>query len=162
MIDFFINYVFKVLCGLPEPSSKDMQDMTKERVQACTGFAQRSSPLLMKLHRAEHVVQLSSVPEQSRCAVTGVALTRQTGVQLMCKEFHICVHTDIMNKWFHYFRLRYFPKYMCGLILDWIKCQPWHMHDRNLDISHLMNSHWVHTYKRMYAESLTVLGRCVD
>ena len=158
MIDFFIVYVFKVLCNLPEPNCKDMQAMTAERVRVCSEFAKRSSPLLMKLHRSEHVTQLNSVPENSRCAVTGVHLERNNGVQILSDTFHVCVHADVMNKWFHYFRLRHFPHYMCGLILEWVKRQPWYLHNRNIDISALSGSHWVHTYKRMYAESIAVLS----
>ncbi len=155
MIDFFIVYVFKVLCNLPEPNNKDMQAMTAERVRVCAAFAKKSSDILMRLHRSENVTQINSVPENARCCVTGVPL--ETGVQLIGDDFHVCLHVDVMQKWFHYFRLRHFPLYMCGLIRDWIKRQPWYVHTHNIDISQLTGSHWVHTYKRMYAESVAAL-----
>lgn len=156
MIDFFIVYIYKVLCDLPEPNNKDMQAMTSERVRACTLFAKKSSPILLKLHRSKCVTQVNSVPENSRCCVTGVLL-EGAGVQLIGEEFHVCVHTEIVHKWFHYFRLRHFPQYMCGIVREWIKRQPWYVHTHNVDISHLTGSHWVHTYKRMYTESLVAL-----
>ena len=157
-MDFFIVYVYKVLCDLPEPNSKEFQAMTDERVRVCSAFAKRSSPLLMKLHRCNEVRQINSVPEHSRCAVMGVQLNRHSGVQLVSEDFHICLSTPIMQKWFHYFRLRHFPRYMCGLVLEWLKREPWFSHHRTFDPSRLLSSHWVHTYKKMYKESITALS----
>lgn len=153
-------YVYKVLCELPEPNSKEFQAMTSERARVCSEYAKRSSPLLMKLHRSSEVRQINGVPENSRCAVTGVPLNRHSGVQLISDEFHICVDAQVMHKWFHYFRLRHFPMYVCGLVLEWLKRQPWFVHHHTFDPSRLMTSHWVHTYKKMYKESVTALSSC--
>ena len=132
--------------------------MTKERARVCSDFAKKSSPLLLKLHECASVIQVNNVPENSRCAVTGVQLTRFSGAQLVTENMHICLDTSVMYKWFHYFRLRHFPRYMCGLILDWLKCQPWFVHTRTLDSTRLITSHWVHTYKKMYSESVIALS----
>ena len=34
-MDFFMTYVCKVICGQPEPNSKEMQEMTQARLEAC-------------------------------------------------------------------------------------------------------------------------------
>ena len=41
-MDFFISYVCKVIYGQPEPNSKEMQEMTDERVRVCTDFSKRA------------------------------------------------------------------------------------------------------------------------
>jgi hypothetical protein len=155
-MDFFVVYVYKVLCGQPEPNTKEMQTMTDERVSACVNFAKKSSPHLLTLHHCTKVIQINSVPLLSHCCSTGKRLN-EDGVQLIMGDSHVCLHRDIAAKWFHYYRLRHFPKFMCGLILEWIKDQPWYFENKVFDVYRLLNSHWVDTYKRMYAESLQIL-----
>ena len=60
-MDFFMTYVYRVLCGLPEPHSREMQAMTDERVRVCLNY-KMSSPILMHLHKSLTVKQLNSIP----------------------------------------------------------------------------------------------------
>ena len=155
-MDFFIVYVYKVLCGQPEPNTKEMQAMTDERVSVCVNFAKKSSPHLLSLHHCTEVVQINEVPILSHCCSTGKRLN-DDGVQLKMGELLVCLHRDVAVKWFHYYRLRHFPKFMCGLIYEWVKSQPWYFEEKVFDIYRLQNSHWVSTYKKMYAESVQSL-----
>lgn len=157
-MDFFMLYVYRVLCDLPEPNSKEFQAMTADRVRVCAEFAKRSSPLLMRLHNSTSVTQINSLPEHSRCAVTGVALGRHAGAQLVSDDFHVCLSSETLTQWFHYFRLRHFPRFVCGLVFEWLQKQPWYVHARTFEISRLMNSHWTHTYKTMYKDSVRALS----
>ena len=152
-----MTYVYKVVCGQPEPNTKELQAMTNERVKICTAFVEKSCPELMYIHNSLSVSQINSVPMQSRCCSTGKRLDSSNGVQLMTNDLHICVHVDVAQKWYHYFRLRHFPRYMCGLVLEWLKEQPWYMHGETFNASRLMNSHWTNTYKIMYKESIQYL-----
>lgn len=154
-MDFFIVYVYKVLCGQPEPNTKEMQTMTDERVSACVKFAKKSSSYLLVLHDCTNVQQINSVPLFSHCCSSGRRLN--DGVQLIMGDTHVCLHRDVAKKWFHYYRLRHFPKFVCGLILEWIKIQPWYFENKVFDIYRLLNSHWPDTYKKMYRESLQIL-----
>ncbi len=156
-MDFFLSYVYKVLCAQQEPNSKEMQTMTDERVRVCAAFAKKASPHLMRLHDSTLVIQSNSVPLYARCCSTGRALNNSNGVQLNMDGFCVCVHSDILEKWFHYFRLRHFPRYMCGQIFEWIKTQPWYLENQTFDIYRLTASHWAHTYKKMYRESVQSL-----
>ena len=156
-MDYFMIYVYRVLCGQQEPNCRDMQAMTDERVRVCTAFAKRSSPLLHRLHTSADVVQTNCVPLHSRCCSTGKSLNDGNGVQLNMDGFCVCVHSDVLVKWFHYFRLRHFPKYMCGVIFEWIKEQPWYLEKKTFDIYRLTSSHWVSTYKKAYKESIQML-----
>lgn len=156
-MDFFMVYVYKVLCAQQEPNSKEMQAMTDERVRVCSAFARKSSPHLMRLHESTKVVQRNSVPLHSRCCSSGRTLNNATGVQLDMDGFTVCVHSDILQKWFNYFRLRHFPKYMCGLVFEWVKEQAWYLENQNFDIYRLTTSHWATTYKKMYKESIQSL-----
>lgn len=156
-MDFFMTYVCKVICGQPEPNSKEMQEMTDERVRMCTEFSKRACPELKHLHNANKVTQINSVPLHSRCCSTKKALNNMNGVQLIMDDIHVCVHADIAVKWYHYFRIRHFPMFMCGLIVEWLKEQPWYIMHGQFNSSRLMNSHWVNTYKRLYKESIHIL-----
>ena len=147
-------YVYKVLTAQLEPNSKDMQIMTDERVRVCAAFAKKSSPHLLRLHSTSEVKQTNIVPLHSRCCSTGRSLNNENGVQLILDGFCVCVHIDILKKWFHYFRLRHFPRYMCGLILEWVKKQPWYLENQQFDIYRISSSHWASTYKKMYTESI--------
>lgn len=153
-MDFFITYIYKVVCGQPEPNTKELQAMTNERVKVCAAFMEKSCPELLYIHNSTEVTQINSVPLHSRCCSTGKLLDSTNGVQLIMKDLHVCVHSDIAVKWHHYYKLRHFPKYMCGLVLEWLKEQPWYMHGKIFNISRLMNSHWLNTYKTMYRESI--------
>ena len=153
-MDFFMTYVYKVLSGQPEPNTKELQAMTNERVKVCSEFMQKSCPELMYVHNSTSVTQINSVPIHARCCSTGKALDSTNGVQLVMKDIHVCVHIDIAVQWYHYYRLRHFPKFMCGLVLEWLKEQPWYMYNKNFDSSRLLNSHWVKSYKFMYNESI--------
>ena len=157
-MDYFLVYVYKVLCAQQEPNSKEMQTMTEQRVKICAAFAKKSSPHLMRLHDSTMVIQHNNVPLHSRCCSTGRTLNNANGVQLELDGFSVCVHSDILEKWFHYFRLRHFPKYMCGLIFEWVKEQPWYLESENFDIYRLTTSHWATTYKKMYKESVQSLS----
>jgi len=156
-MDFFMVYVYKILTNQQEPNSKDMQSMTNNRVRVCAAFAKKASSHLMRLHESQTVVQTNSVPLHSRCCSTGRALNNANGVQLNMDGFCVCVHADTLQKWFNYFRLRHFPRYMCGLIFEWVKKQPWYLENQNFDIYRLTTSHWATTYKKMYTESLQIL-----
>lgn len=156
-MDFFISYVFKVICGQPEPNSKEFQSMTAERVKICKAFMEKSCPDLIHIHRATTITQMNSVPNQSRCCSSGKPVDSKNGVQLITDDAHLCVHSTVAMKWHHYFRLRHFPKFICGLVLAWLKEQPWYLHGETFDISRLMSSHWVNTYKTMYRESIQYL-----
>ena len=156
-MDFFISYVYKVICGQPEPNTKEMQEMTDERVRVCTEFSKKACPELKYLHNASDVTQINSVPLHSRCCSTKKLLNSMNGVQLVMGDVHVCVHADIAVKWFHYFRVRHFPRFMCGLIVEWLKEQPWYVSNEQFHSSRLMNSHWVNTYKRLYRESIQIL-----
>ena len=156
-MDFFISYVYKVICGQPEPNTKEMQEMTDERVRVCTHFSKRACPELKHLHNATNVTQINSVPLHSRCCSTKKVLNSMNGVQLVMDDVHICVHSDIAVKWYHYFRVRHFPRFMCGLIVQWLKEQPWYIPHEQVSSSRLLNSHWVNTYKRLYKESIQIL-----
>lgn len=153
-MDFFMIYVYKVLCGQQEPNCREMQNMTDERVHVCTSFAKQASPLLQKLHDSTVVVQTNYVPLHSRCCSTGKNLNSANGVQLNIDGFCVCLHAEVLQKWFHYFRLRHFPKYMCGIIFEWVKEQPWYVETKLFDIYRLTSSHWATTYKTMYRESI--------
>ncbi len=153
-MDFFITYVYKVICGQPEPNTKEFQAMTNERVKVCGKFMENSCPQLMYIHNSSHVRQVNAVPLYSRCCSTGKMLDNKNGVQIITGDVHMCIHADIAVKWFHYYRLRHFPKFICGLVLQWLKEQPWYLHGETFNISRLMNSHWSNTYKLMYKESI--------
>lgn len=156
-MDFFVTYIYKVLCGQPEPNTKELQNMTNERVKVCGNFMENSCPELMYIHNSSYVKQMNSVPLNSRCCSSGKALVSTNGVQIITNDVHLCVHTDVAVKWFHYYRLRHFPKFMCGLVLKWLKEQPWYLHGETFSASRLLNSHWVNTYKIMYKESIQSL-----
>lgn len=156
-MDFFLIYVYKVLCAQQEPNCKEMQAMTAERVRVCSSFAKKSSPHLMQLHESTTVTQSNSVPLHSRCCSTGRVLNNTNGAQIDMDGVCVCVHSDVLIKWFHYFRLRNFPKYMCGLIFEWVKQQPWYLESQNFDIYRLTSSHWNCTYKKMYTKSVQIL-----
>jgi hypothetical protein len=153
-MDFFILYIYKVICGQPEPNTKELQAMTNERVKICSGFMKKSCPELLYIHNSTGVTQINSVPLHSRCCSTGKVIDSNNGVQLITKDLHVSVLRDVAVKWYHYYRLRHFPKYMCGVVLDWLKQQPWYLHGETFTMSRLMNSHWVITYKTMYKESI--------
>ena len=159
-MDFFMTYVYRVLCGLPEPHSREMQAMTDERVRVCLNYAKMSSPILMQLHKSLTVEQLNSIPLHSRCCSTGKQLTKGSGVQLILDDMHVCVDMCTLKEWFHYFRLRNFPLYMCGLIREWAIKQPWYIESAEFDQNRLIASHWVQTYKELYNESLQYLMTC--
>ena len=160
-MDFFMTYVYRVLCGLPEPNSREMQAMTDERVRVCLKYARISSPILTYLHKTNTVTQLNSIPLHSRCCSTGKQLTKGSGVQLILDDTHVCVDMITLKEWFHYFRLRNFPQYMCGLIREWVIQQPWYIETAEFDHNRLLSSHWINTYKTMYNESLQYLmTRC--
>lgn len=160
-MDFFISYVYRALCGQSELISKEMQAMTDERVRVCLKYAQQSSPILMKLHSTNTVEQLNSIPIHSRCCCTGKKLEAGSGVQLILDDIHVCIGTDIMKEWFHYFRLRNFPLYITGLVRKWAIQQPWYVATLDLDQNRLIASHWTKTYKQMYSESVQYLmTRC--
>ena len=150
-------YVYKLLTAQQEPNSRELQSMTTERVRVCAAFAQKASPLLMRLHESTTITQSNCIPLHSRCCATGKALNSANGVQLNMDGFCVCVHVQVLEKWFNYFRLRHFPKYMCGLIFEWVKEQPWYLENQNFDIYRLTTSHWVSTYKKMYKESVQSL-----
>ena len=150
-------YVYKVLCAQQEPNCKEMQAMTQERVRVCAAFAKKASPHLMRLHDSTTVIQRNSVPLHSRCCSSGRVLNNANGVQLAMDDISVCVHSDILELWFHYFRLRHFPKYMVGIIFEWVKKQPWYLESQNFDIYRLTASHWCSTYKKMYKESIQIL-----
>lgn len=153
--------MYRVLCGLPEPNSKEMQAMTDERVRVCLKYAESSSPVLSHLHKTNTVEQINTIPLHSRCCVTGKQLDNGSGVQLIMQDLHVCVSMDTMKEWFHYFRLRHFPKYVCGLIREWVVKQPWYVQTREFDQNRLIASHWTKTYKKMYNESVQYLTtRC--
>jgi len=153
-MDFFITYVYKVLCGQPEPNTKELQTMTNERVSICGEFVNKSCPELMYIHNSTKVTQTNSVPLHSRCCSTKKILNSCNGVQLVTDDIHVCVHRSVAVQWYHYYRLRHFPKFICGLVLEWLKAQPWYLHGQTFNISRLINSHWVNTYKIMYKESI--------
>jgi hypothetical protein len=156
-MDFFMVYVYKMLTAQQEPNSKEMQAMTQERVRVCAAFAKKASPHLMRLHESTSVTQSNSVPLHSRCCSTGRVLNSANGVQLDMDGFSVCVHSEVLEKWFHYFRLRHFPKYMCGLIFEWVKEQPWYLESQEFNIYRLATSHWAATYKKIYKESVQSL-----
>ena len=153
-MDFFITYVYKVLCGQPEPNTKELQTMTNERVSICSEFMNKSCPELLYIHNAKEVTQINSVPLQSRCCSTHKLLDSSNGVQLITGDIHICVHRNVAVQWYHYYRIRHFPKFICGLVLEWLKVQPWYLHEQTFHVSRLLNSHWANTYKIMYKESI--------
>ena len=126
-------YVYKVLCAQQEPNCKEMQAMTQERVRVCTTFAKKASPHLMQLHDSTTVIQRNSVPLHSRCCSTGRVLNSANGVQLEMDDLSVCVHSDVLEKWFHYFRLRHFPKYMVGIIWEWVKGHAGHPENERAD-----------------------------
>lgn len=152
-MNFLIAHCFKKLCGISS-SSKQLDKNTQERVNACAAFANKSSPLLMHLHNSISITQINSVPMGSRCAVTGKQLNASNGVQLIMDKAHLCLHNDVMMKWFHYYRIRHFPDYVCGIIRQWVKEQPWFIINKDIDLSRLMSSHWPNTVSRMYKESM--------
>ena len=84
-MDFFIVYVYKVLCGQPEPNTKEMQAMTDERVRVCVKFAKKSSPHLLTLHSCTEVIQINKVPILSPAAQTQRA--HSTGPTSICKKY---------------------------------------------------------------------------
>lgn len=155
-MQFVIIYAFKTICGLPA-ASKQMDKMTADRVKACAAYAKKESSVLMKIHHSDHITQLNSVPEGSRCAVTGKHLDYTNGVQLVMKDAHICIHTNKMQQWFHYFRIRHFPQYISGLIREWITKQPWYFMNKNIKLSQLTSSHWPDTILNMYKESMEAI-----
>lgn len=160
-MDFFIGYVYRVLSGLSKSSNcKEMQSMTDERARVCLEYAQKSPPALMHLHKTVNVRQINCVPLHSRCCCTGKELSCSSGVQLILDDVHVCVSLDVLQEWFHYFRLRHFPEYMCGLIQEWVMVQPWYIKTSELDHHKLLQSHWASTYKKMYNESLQYLMTC--
>jgi len=156
-MDFFIIYLYKVVSGQPEPNSKEMQAMANERVKVCLKFMEKSSPELLSIHNAMSITQVNSVPRHSRCCSTGKILDSQNGVQIIADGLHVCVHSDVAIKWYHYYRLRHFPRFLCGLLLNWLKVQPWYVLGETFNISRIMNSHWSNTYKVMYRESIQYL-----
>ena len=156
-MDFFLVYCYKLLTAQQEPNSKEMQALTEERVRVCAAFAKKSSPHLMRLHDSTLVTQTNAVPLHSRCCATGKALNSANGAQLIMDDFCVCVHSDVLEKWFHYFRLRHFPKYICGLIFTWIKEQPWFIENQNFDLYRLTTSHWSSTWKKIYKKSVQSL-----
>lgn len=153
-MDFFLTYIYKVICGQPEPNTKEFQGMTDERVKICSAFMENSCPELLYIHNSTNVRQLTSVPLHSRCCSSGKLLDSKNGVQIITNDVHLCVHIDVAVKWFHYYRLRHFPKFMCGVVLEWLKEQPWYLHGENFNVGRLLNSHWANTYKIMYRESV--------
>lgn len=156
-----MNYVYRALCKLPEPSSREMQAMTDERVRVCLRYAKASDPILMHLHNSLNVEQINSIPLHSRCCFTGEMLEKGTGVQLILDDAHVCVSMETLKDWFHYYRLRHFPLFMCGLIRQWCKTQPWYIENGEFDENRLIHSHWAKTYKQMYSDSVQhLMTRC--
>jgi len=132
-----------------------MDAFAEERVQICAGYMKKTSPLLQLLHDSTDVTQLNSVPRGSRCAVTQQEL--HNGIQIITDKIHVCLHENIAQQWFHYFRIRHFPEYLCGVMRQWIKAQPWFAFQEHIDATTFINSHWIHTAEKMYQESKRIL-----
>jgi len=133
----------------PSPAvNKHMVKWTSLRAHLCAQFAKKMPPVFRDFHNSDVVQQINGVPENSVCVLNGDVI--QTGVQLKFNGRHICLKSS--GLWYHYFRVRHFPEFLCGLIRNWCLQQPWYTPSYTT-LSHISNSHWAHTAEQMWLDS---------
>ena len=151
-------YCYETLWG--RSNSKVHPPFTQLRVDICSRIHKKMPEVFQDFHNSRHVEQINGVPENSFCA--GCQQPVEQGIQLKFNNRHICLHTNELNIWYHYFRLRHFPEYICGLIHAWTQEQQWYQNQEEPTLGYITNSHWQRTIQHLWEESTQQLLNYLD
>ena len=95
-----------------KPTATLSEWRASERACLCASVCNSFPPVFRDFHKSCGVQQINGVPEGSSCVVSGELLN--DGMQLKFNNRHVCIHATHYNVWYHYFRVRHFPNYVCN------------------------------------------------
>ena len=131
---YFLDMLDEYEKSIPVHIQRDCVFLNKSRGEICADIC--SNPMLhaviRKIHHANDIHQINSVPINSMCAIEKKKIPIESaGIQFIIygdeKKEHICVQKKYQQLCYYYFKLRNFTTYTQTEILKWLNRQPWYL-----------------------------------